>query len=224
MIKNVIIVAGGKGKRMGSNIPKQFIVIQGFPILMHTIKKFHDFDPNINIILALPETEINYWKHLCRKYDFRIQHKIAKGGKERFFSVKNALEIIQKTGLTAIHDGVRPFVNFEVIEKGFNMAKKYKTAIPVIKENNSVRIIENEDNKHFDRDKIRLVQTPQIFDTKILKEAYSVNYSTLFTDDASVVEAKGNKIFLFTGNIENIKITTKFDLDFANYLLAKKSD
>ena len=223
MTKNVIIVAGGKGKRMGSEIPKQFIVIGRYPIVMHTIKKFHDFDSEINIILALPESEIDYWENLCTRYNFNIKHKIAKAGKERFFSVRNALRIAPDAELTAIHDGVRPFVSLEVIKKGFDKAQKYKTAIAVINENNSVRIVKNKENKYFDRNKIRLVQTPQIFETKILKEAYQTNYCASFTDDASVVEANGNKIFLFAGNIENIKITTKFDLEFANYLLAQST-
>lgn len=223
MNRTVIIVAGGKGERMKTNIPKQFLLLQNLPILMHTIKKFFSFDSKINIILVLPSNQIDYWKTLCKEFNFNIKHKIIEGGKERFFSVKNALASSPNDGLTAIHDGVRPLIDIKVIKKGFEIAQKYKTAIPVIKQTSSVRIIKNNESEHFDRDKIRIVQTPQIFVTKILKKAYSVEYSNMFTDDASVVEANENKIVLFEGNIENVKITTKFDIDFAETLLSAKT-
>lgn len=220
MTKTVIIVAGGKGKRMNSQIPKQFINLNSLPVLMHTIKKFYDFENTINIILVLPLSEINFWEDLCVKFNFSIKHSIVQGGDERFFSVKNALIKSPDNGFTAIHDGVRPLVNKNVIEKGFIIAQKFKTAVPIIEEFNSIRILKDNEYEHFDRNNIKIVQTPQIFETKILKDAYSVEFDKKFTDDASVVEANGNKIHLFEGNIENIKITTKFDLDFANYLLS----
>lgn len=224
MNKTAIIVAGGKGKRMNSETPKQFLILNGLPVLMHSINKFYDFDSSINIILVLPSSEIDLWKNLCSKFNFNIKHSIVQGGEERFFSVKNALAISPNNGFTAIHDGVRPLIDKTVIEKGFIIAESFKTAVPVVEQANSVRILEEGEYKYFDRNNIKIVQTPQIFETKILKDAYSIEFDKKFTDDASVVEANGNKIHLFEGNIENIKITTKFDLDFANYLLSKNTE
>lgn len=221
-LSSVIIVAGGSGTRMKTNVPKQFLLLRDKPVLMHTINVFYKFDNDIQIILVLPETQIEYWNKLCKKNDFNIKHSIAKGGKERFYSVKNGLyKIKNKDGLVAIHDGVRPFVGIDTIQRGVEAAKKHKAAIPVMPETSSVRIVDGENNFYFDRKKIRKVQTPQIFDIQLLKLAYNVDFSTLFTDDASVVEAFGQKIHLFEGNIENIKITTKFDLNFANFLLSE---
>ncbi|MBN2893790.1 MAG: 2-C-methyl-D-erythritol 4-phosphate cytidylyltransferase [Bacteroidales bacterium] len=220
----VIIVAGGSGKRMKSQIPKQFLLLRDLPVLMHTIKKFYDFDNETEIILVLPENQFEYWENLCLDFSFKITHKLVKGGSERFYSVRNGLNsIIRKNGIIAIHDGVRPLVDFETIKRGLESAFLNKAAIPVIPELSSIRIIENENSTHFDRNKIRIVQTPQIFDLQIIKSAYNVDFSSIFTDDASVAEAFGQKIHLFDGNIENIKITTKFDLDFANFLLSKRN-
>jgi 2-C-methyl-D-erythritol 4-phosphate cytidylyltransferase len=223
MQKNAIILGGGKGKRMKSALPKQFLILADKPILMHSIKKFYEYDKNIKIILVLPEEYIELWKNLCTKYKFQIPHIIIKGGKERFFSVKNGLSAATQQGLIAIHDGVRPFISSDLIDNGFNLASKHKTAIPVISPTSSIRIIENNFNYHIDRDKIKLVQTPQFFDAEIIHKAYETKYSKNFTDDASVAEANGEKIFIFDGNQKNIKITTKFDLDFANFLLKNQN-
>ncbi len=217
----VVIVAGGSGKRMNTKIPKQFIVIQDLPILMHTIKKFYDYNNEIEIILVLPKNQFEYWKSLCDKYDFKIKHKLTEGGKERFFSVKNGLKSVSmKSGIVAIHDGVRPFVSADMIKRGVETATKFKTAIPVIPVTASVILVEENQNKSIDRTKIKLVQTPQIFDIEIIKKAYETDFSPLFTDDASVVETLGQKKYLFDGDIENIKITTKFDLNFADFLIS----
>jgi len=219
-LKSVVIVAGGSGKRMNSDIPKQFLKIGNLPVLMHTINKFFNFNNDIEIVLVLPENQIEYWLNLCEIYSFDIKHKIAKGGTERFFSVKNGLQKIdKKDGLVAIHDGVRPFVSSETLIRGINSALKSKAAIPVVPITSSVRIVHEDESKHFDRNIIREVQTPQIFDFKLINEAYSVEFNSSFTDDASVVETCGQFVSLFDGNLENIKITTKFDLDFANFLL-----
>ncbi len=167
----VVIVAGGSGKRMNTKIPKQFIVIQDLPILMHTIKKFYDYNNEIEIILVLPKNQFEYWKSLCDKYDFKIKHKLTEGGKERFFSVKNGLKSVSmKSGIVAIHDGVRPFVSADMIKRGVETATKFKTAIPVIPVTASVILVEENQNKSIDRTKIKLVQTPQIFDIEIIKK------------------------------------------------------
>lgn len=222
-LKSVVIVAGGSGSRMQTNIPKQFLLLRDLPVLMHTIKIFYEFNNLIEIVLVLPKSQFEYWKELCKKYSFLIKHKLVEGGKERFFSVKNGLKkVANLEGFVAIHDGVRPLVNVEMISRGVKAAIKYKAVVPVVPVSSSVRIVEGDENKHFDRNKIKIVQTPQIFDVELLKNAYSVEYNLSFTDDASVVEANDNSVFLFEGNIENIKITTKFDLEFAEFLMSKK--
>ncbi len=223
MSKNaVIIVAGGKGKRFQSNIPKQFLEISGKPVLMHTIEKFWAFDNDIKIILVLPENQINYWQKLCEQHKFSLPHTIVKGGRERFFSVKNGLQIVENEQVIAVHDGVRPLVSVQTIAKGFETASKYGSAVPVVPVTSSVRMIENGENFHIDRANLRIVQTPQVFKSDILKKSYSQNYTDFFTDDASVIEKAGYKIHLFDGNLENIKITTKFDLLFAEVLRKAK--
>ncbi len=223
MSKNaVIIVAGGKGTRLKSNIPKQFLEIGGKPVLMHTIEKFKIFDSHIKIILVLPENQIDYWKELCEYKNFSIQHSIVKGGKERFFSVKNGLQVVDNEQLIAVHDGVRPLVSVETIERGFETARKYGTAVPVVPVTSSIRMIENGKNYHIDRANLRIVQTPQIFNSEILKKSYTQNYTQFFTDDASVVEKAGYEIHLYDGNVENIKITNRFDLLLAEVLLNEK--
>jgi 2-C-methyl-D-erythritol 4-phosphate cytidylyltransferase len=218
MTKSVIIVAGGRGVRMSAEVPKQFLELCGKPILMHTVSVFYSFDKNIKIVLVLPETEIDFWKNLCEKYAFAIPHQIVQGGVERFFSVKNGLELID-TELVAIHDGVRPLVSHETLERTFEAAEKYGAAVPVAAVTESLRFVENECNKAVDRAKYRLVQTPQIFRQEIIKNAYSQDFTTEFTDDASVAESAGHKIFLTEGNRENIKITTPIDLKIAEILM-----
>ncbi len=213
--KFAIIVAGGKGERMQTDIPKQFIEIQGKPILMYSIENFNRYDISIQIILVLPSGQIEFWHTLCKKHAFEIPHKIVTGGQSRFDSVINGLDAVKLPALVAVHDGVRPLVSVETITRCFESAEKYGTAIPVIELVDSIRQITETGNQSVDRNAYKLVQTPQIFDGEILKKAYKQDFSPLFTDDASVVEAMGTKIHLVEGNRENIKITTEFDLRIA---------
>ncbi|MBN2664659.1 MAG: 2-C-methyl-D-erythritol 4-phosphate cytidylyltransferase [Bacteroidales bacterium] len=219
-LKSVIIVAGGSGKRMNSQIPKQFLLLNNKPILMHSIEQFFLFNDKITIILVLPENQINIWNDLCEKHGFIINHSIVVGGKERFHSVKNGLQKITNiTGFVAVHDGVRPLVSKSLILRGVIAAQKYNAVVPVIPVVNSLRQIIADKTKHIDRQNLRIVQTPQIFDVSILKNAYNVNFNPKFTDDASVVEANGVDVFLFDGEEKNIKITNKLDLYFADFLI-----
>lgn len=217
MFKTVLIVAGGKGERMNSEIPKQFLEIQGKPILMHTLDVFLAYDATINLVLVLPADQIDLWKELCKKYSYDIKHQIVEGGKTRFQSVKNGLDVVKDSGLVAVHDGVRPLVSVETIARCFQKAEKYGTAVPVIDVIDSIRQITPNGSQCIDRTAYKLVQTPQIFKSDILKKAYEQDFSPFFTDDASVVEAGGIKIQLVEGNRENIKITTAFDLKMAEF-------
>jgi 2-C-methyl-D-erythritol 4-phosphate cytidylyltransferase len=221
MKKYVIIVAGGKGSRMGSELPKQFIPLDGKPILMHTLQAFNAWDPLAEIILAIPRRQKDYWSMLCEELDFNVPHKIVFGGETRFHSVRNALQDIKEDALAAVHDGVRPLVAREVISECFSSAQRFGTAIPVIPITESVREITGENaSRPFDREKLRIVQTPQVFKSGILIESYKHPCKESFTDDASVVEAAGYKVHLVPGNRENIKITTPADLKFAATLLS----
>lgn len=219
MIKRyVIIVAGGKGLRMGGDIPKQFVEIKGLPVLMHTINRFHSFDSSIDIIVALPVDQQDYWKELCSKYKFEIPHTIVDGGDTRFHSVKNGLDQVSGEGAVAVHDGVRPFVSDEVLERCFSMAQEKEAVVPVIDVFETIRHIADGMSNTVPRDEYKLVQTPQVFLISLLKKAYSQPYVPSFTDDASVVEAMGYKVTLVEGNRENIKLTTPFDLKLAELL------
>ena len=220
MKKQVIIVAGGKGQRMKADFPKQFLVISGKPVLMHTIEKFYTFSKEIGVVVVLPGPYIKFWQSLCKKYNFKPPHKVVKGGKTRFDSVKNGLKLIGNDCVVAVHDGVRPLVSNNTLERAFSGAEKNGNAIPVIPVNDSLRKI-NQDNKSkpVKREKYFLVQTPQCFKSEILLKAYNQKYRKHFTDDASVVEAIGEEIHLVKGNVENIKLTRPFDLKVAEALL-----
>jgi 2-C-methyl-D-erythritol 4-phosphate cytidylyltransferase len=217
--KYVLIVAGGSGKRMNSNVPKQFILINGKPMLMHTFEAFYRFDAGCMFILVLPEPEIDNWKQLCTKFSFNIQHEIVAGGETRFHSVKNGLEKISDEGIVFIHDGVRPLVSQLTIENCYWAAIEKGNALPVLSPAESVRQLNNGQSKAVDRTRYFLVQTPQTFNVAIIKKAYSKKYSPKFTDDASVAEKDGIEINLVQGNRENIKITYPVDLIFAEALL-----
>jgi len=215
-MNTVIIVAGGSGNRFKSEIPKQFIELNGKPILMHSIIAFYKYQEDIEIILVLPEQQLDFWYSLCEKYNFKIKHRIVHGGKTRFESVKNGLETVKLSqNLIAIHDGVRPLVSQNTIESCFQQAKIFGNAIPAILPVDSVRQVSNNANIPIDRSKLRLIQTPQVFKINILKKAYEQKYTKNFTDDASVLEAFGEKINLVEGNRENIKITNRIDLIIA---------
>ena len=250
MRKTVLIVAGGKGVRMGSDLPKQFIPLHGKPILMHTMDVFYRWDSTVDLLTVIPVEHADYWKMLCKELNFSIAHRVVYGGETRFHSVRNGLHEVEGDGLIAIHDGVRPFITSEVISSCFKAAEMYGAAIPVIPMVESVREIitheggkgrrdegekgrrlegekgrrdegekEGRDNAYegcksrsFDRNRLRIVQTPQVFRSDILRKAYEQPYNELFTDDASIVEAAGYPIHLVEGNCENIKITIQSDI------------
>lgn len=217
MNKYVIIVAGGKGLRMGSDIPKQFLPVKGTPILMRTIRRFYEYDSNIGIILVLPKQQQEYWKELCKQHAFTIRHQIADGGETRFHSSKNGLSLIPDTedGVVGIHDGVRPFPTIEVIANCYDSASKFGAVVPVIP---IVETLWKTDCVTDNRDNFRLGQTPQTFSIQLIKKAFRQPYQPSFTDDASVVRMMGERITLIDGNPENIKITTPYDMKIAEVL------
>ena len=213
----VIIVAGGKGLRMGSDLPKQFLPVKGVPILMRTIQRFYDYDKNLRIILVLPKHQQDYWSKLCEEHHFNIPHQIADGGETRFHSSANGLNLIpdNEEGLVGIHDGVRPFPSIEVIARCYETALKFKAVVPVVP---VVETLWKTEGHTEDRNLFRLGQTPQTFDIQLLKQAFRQPYDESFTDDASVVKRYGQPITLIEGNPENIKITKPSDLKVAEAL------
>lgn len=219
MKHTALIVAGGKGLRMGSELPKQFLPIGGKPVLMHTLEAFRRFDPEIDLILVLPEEQQEYWKQLCDRHHFTLRHLIANGGETRFHSVRNGLALISGGGLVGVHDGVRPFVSQEVIRRCYDRAATEKAVIPVVDVVETVRQVTESGSRTVNRDDYKLVQTPQVFDSDLLRRAYAQDFMPFFTDDASVVEAMGVPVYLVEGNRENIKLTTPFDLKIATALL-----
>ena len=219
MKKYIIIVAGGSGSRMGSATPKQFLELLGLPILMHTLKKFQQSISDREIILALPEKEQSTWQSLCEKYHFDVPHQIVNGGESRFHSVQNALQKVKEKSIVAIHDGVRPLVSETVINNCVQSAEKFGAAIPTLPMEDSIRKISDNGSQIADRSQFVLVQTPQCFQSEVILTAYQQEYQNSFTDDASVVEQLGHKIYLVEGNKENIKITTPEDLKMAEALV-----
>ena len=222
MKKYLIVVAGGSGTRMKSNVPKQFMLLKKKPVLMHTLSVFHEFDADLKIILVIPFEHQSEWSALCNQYNFEIPHMVTRGGESRFHSVKNGLDTIQEDGLVAIHDGVRPLVSFENISNVFKTAELRGNAVPCIRLNDSIRKVDGENSEALNREHYRLIQTPQCFHVSKIKKAYTQDYSSLFTDCASVLENIGEKIFLVEGNFENIKITTPGDLLVAEGLMNKQ--
>lgn len=223
-MNSVIIVAGGSGTRMKNVQPKQFIILNDKPILMHTIERFHHYDKEMQIIVVLAEDHISLWQNLCDKYHFTIPHTIALGGKERFYSVKNGLaKVDPNTSIVAIHDGVRPIISYELINNCICTAAKFGSAIPTTAVIDSLRKIDGEsgDSNAVERSLYRNVQTPQCFKYDIISRAYNEDYSPFFTDDASVVENINEHITLCDGDYDNIKITTPNDLILAEFMLKK---
>ena len=219
--KYAIIVAGGKGLRMGNEIPKQFLLLNNKPILMHAIAQFHAFDPAISCIVVLPESQIAYWKTLCKTYQFALPHTVVSGGVERFNSVANGLNAINGSGLVAVHDGVRPIITTEMLEQGFKTAEIFDSAVPYVDSIDSLREIIGDDSKTLDRTKIKRIQTPQIFDVVKLKKAMDTPYKPEFTDEATVWECAGHKVHFYSGDTNNIKITTPLDLKIAEVIMKK---
>ena len=222
MERYAILVAGGKGLRMGGDIPKQFLPIGGKPVLMRTIEVFRQAYPDIHIILVLPASQQEYWQQLCREYAFGVPFRIADGGETRFHSVSNGLKLVpdDAEGIVGVHDGVRPFVSVETVRRCYDEAVERGAVVPVVSVVETVRQIrEDGTSVTVPRDAYKLVQTPQAFRVSLLKEAYRQPYIPAFTDDASVVEALGKPVHLVEGNRENIKITTPADIRFADGLL-----
>ena len=227
----IIVVAGGKGLRMGSDIPKQFLPIGDKPVLMRTLERFREYSDDLQIILVLPEAQQEYWQELCKKYDFKVEYLLANGGQTRFHSVQNGLALVPDNaeGVVGIHDGVRPFPSIEVIRNCYETARTAKAVIPVIPVVETVRHLTGGqarcevESVTVPRDEYRLVQTPQTFDIQLLKAANRQPYNDGFTDDASVVESYGHKITLVEGNRENIKITTPYDITVAEAIINIKS-
>ncbi len=217
--KYVLITAGGIGARMQSPTPKQYLELAGRPVLLHVFDKFLAYDPAIHFVLVLPETTLDQWHALCQQHGFTHEHQLAYSGPARFHSVKNGLKFIPEDCLVAIHDGARPLVSIETISRVFKHAAAFGNAIPTTTIHDSVRLLVNPTSKPFPRNQLRVVQTPQCFLASEIKEAYQVNYQESFTDDASVLEATGKRIFLVEGNEDNLKLTTPNHLKFAEALL-----
>lgn len=216
MRKIALIVAGGKGARMNSSIPKQFLLLNNIPILIHTINAFSDLD---EILLVLPKEQFNYWNQLCLKYNVNIPHTIIAGGESRFDSVKNGLNEICNESIVLIHDGVRPFISKKIIAELINTVKKNVGVVPVIKLKDSIRKISNDSTKPINREDLYKIQTPQCFLSAEIKKAYQQVYSKEFTDDASVFERMSGTILPIMGEERNLKITTQEDLEIANSLI-----
>ena len=223
MKRYAVIVAGGQGVRMGAARPKQFLEIGGKPILRHTIERFQAFDPKVEVIVVLPAAQKDWWRDYCRQSGFLERYTMVSGGITRFHSVQNALQYVGDDGVVAIHDGVRPLVSRPMLERLFDAAERQAAVIPVVRVVESMRRVDGETSVPVSRDGMVLVQTPQLFDARVLKEAYRQPFSPAFTDDASVVEAAGTAIHWVDGDRINIKITTPEDLDFAARLLAISS-
>jgi 2-C-methyl-D-erythritol 4-phosphate cytidylyltransferase len=204
---------------MNSDIPKQFMVLDNLPVILHSIFAFSNFDPSVQVVIALPENYFTYWNDICEKYVFKYPHTLSKGGETRFHTVKRALTLIQDDRIVAIHDAVRPLVSESTIELGYRDALTFGNAVPVIPVSESIRWSEGRKNQSVDREHLRVVQTPQVFNASLIKHAYNRITDDSFTDDASVLEAMGETIHLYEGNRENIKITHPDDLIIAEALM-----
>ena len=219
----ILIVAGGRGTRMGGPQPKQFLELAGRPVLMHTLEAFDRWDASARLIVVLPEDQIDTWKRLCQAHVFGRIHRVVAGGETRFHSVRNGLGAVASNGLIAVHDGVRPLVAPSVIAACFAAAADGGAAVPVVPVVESVREVDADGgSRPVDRARSRVVQTPQVFRADVLRAAYCLPYDPRFTDDASVVEASGVAVRLVPGNRENIKLTTPMDLLLAEQLMRRK--
>tara|TARA_B100000795_G_C22762342_1_gene424164 strand:- start:616 stop:1269 length:654 start_codon:yes stop_codon:yes gene_type:complete len=216
MKKVALIVAGGKGERMNADTPKQFLLLNGTPILIHTLKQFSHFD---KIVLVLPELQFQYWQELCNSYNFMQEHTLVSGGVTRFHSVKNGLDAIDENTIIAIHDGVRPIISNSLINDLLTKTKSKIGVIPIVPIKDTIRKIDGEKSVLVDRSNLYKVQTPQCFLSTDIKNAYTQDFSDTFTDDASVFEGNGRKIKTILGEEKNIKITTKEDMNIASILI-----
>jgi 2-C-methyl-D-erythritol 4-phosphate cytidylyltransferase len=217
-----LIVAGGKGTRMRTKLPKQFLELMGKPVLMHTLDAFYQYSPGITVILVLPEDDMPLWSALCQQYHFDKKVLLATGGDTRFQSVKNGLEKIEGEGLVAIHDGVRPLISSDIIGASFRLAAVHESAVAAVRLKESIRMTDQDNTKAVDRSRFRLIQTPQTFKVSLIKKAYQQKEDPSLTDDASVAERAGHIISLFEGSYENLKITTPEDMIVAEALLKSR--
>ncbi len=218
-----LIVAGGKGTRIKSATPKQFIELNGRPVLFHTLEAFFRYSPSIPVVLVLPEDDVITWTKLVDLHHFSHQVILQTGGDTRFQSVRRGLEKLSGSGLVAIHDGVRPLVSEDIIGASFRLAAVHKTAIAAVRLKESIRMTDQDTTRAVDRSKFRLIQTPQTFDLDLIRSSYQMKEDPSLTDDASVAERAGHAISLFEGSYENIKITTEEDLIVAEALLGKRN-
>jgi 2-C-methyl-D-erythritol 4-phosphate cytidylyltransferase len=221
MNRYAVIVAAGSGMRMGAPIPKQFLEVGGRPILMHTLNRFVAFDASIRLVVVLHPDYIEFWRSLCEKHDYSVPHSIVSGGSERFYSVQKAIQSLVDTeeAIVGIHDAVRPMVSVATLERCYATAQETGSAVPCVSVNDSMRIVDADGNRSINRSSLRIIQTPQCFRLNLLRRAFTQEYNTAFTDDASVVEALGESIELVEGNRENIKVTTPEDMHWLNLLL-----
>ncbi len=221
---HIIIVAGGKGTRMGGDLPKQFLPVGGRPVLMRTIEAFHNYDPTLHIIVVLPHDQQDYWRQLCAQHAFGIAHDIADGGATRFESSRNGLALVPDgDGVVGFHDGVRPFVSADTIDRCFETAREEYAALPVMPVTDTLRFTGGSSaGRNVPRSDYRIVQTPQVFDISLARQAFAQPYRDTFTDDASVVENLGCQVRMVEGNRENIKLTTPFDLQLADFIASRQ--
>lgn len=220
--KAAIIVAGGSGTRMGADRPKQFLNLAGEPVLLHTLRAFAQYAPAMRLIVVLPASHIAEWESLYAECGHRIPHTLTTGGDQRFHSVKNGLALVDNAELVAVHDGVRPFVDRDTIDRAFTAAEQFGAAVPVLPVDDTLREVEGSESHWVNRDRFVRIQTPQCFRATLLKKAYEQDYSASFTDDASVVERLGERVELVAGNVENFKITVPFHLHVAETVLAAR--
>lgn len=218
-----LIVAGGKGTRINSTVPKQFLELNGLPIIIHTLNAFVRYSREIRIILVLPSDDIETWKTLSNKHNFNTPITLQSGGDSRFQSVKRGLEKIQDNGLVAIHDGVRPLISEDIIGASFRLAAVHRSAVAAVRLKESIRMTDQDNTRAMDRSRFRLIQTPQTFEVALIKKAYEIKEDPSLTDDASVAEKAGHVISLFEGSYENIKITTREDLIVAEALMKARA-
>ena len=227
--KYLIVTAGGMGTRMGGPVPKQFLELDGKPILRLTLEKFMEAEPDLHVITVLPEAHVSTWRQYCQKANFACPQRLVKGGFTRFHSVKNALAYVPDGVLVAVQDGVRPLLSIGRIRELFEAAQKVPALVPVLPVTDTLKVLQKDADgtlhatgESIDRSRIWGAQTPQIFHSEDLKAAYAQSYDTLFTDDASVAEKYGIPLTFAEGERYNIKITTPSDLDIARALAQAK--
>lgn len=219
MKKYAVIVAGGKGVRMGSAVPKQFLPLNGHPILYHTIKAFADAYADMQLVLVLPQDQLSYAQMVLQSFPERIDITIVAGGETRYHSVQNGLKVVDENSIVFVHDGVRPLVSTALIQRCYEQAADKGSAIPAIPVADSMRILEDEDSRPIDREQMRIIQTPQTFKAEVILPAFQQEYQVAFTDEATVVEAYGDNVYLVDGEKSNIKVTTPEDMIVAEALL-----